>query len=129
MFGVPYGLYINIYFYVLTGAFGFVNTIMINKMTIDTGNPIKIGCRPKGWPNICQTTATESPPHMEAMPAAFGTFFQNKPNIIGASRPETVIAVPVTMRLTNSGMTNANTSAATETIKTESLLQSSIFLS
>lgn len=91
-------------------------------MPIDIGNPIKIGCKPKGCPKTCQMTAVSSPPHMEASPASFVTLFQNSPNKTGASNPETDMAVPVTMRFTNPGIAKENTRAITDTINTEILL-------
>src|SRR5690625_416856 len=100
----------------------FVKNVTVNNMMIDIGRPIKTGCQPKGCPKNCQTTAVIRPPHIDVTPALFGTLFQYKPNMTGANKLETAIAVPVTIRLTNPGIVRDNTSAITETIKTEILL-------
>src|SRR5699024_10227915 len=113
---------------ILSSVFGFVKNVTVNNITIDIGKPIKTGCKPNGCPKICQITAVISPPHIDATPAAFVTLFQYKPNIIGANRLETAIAVPVTIRLTNPGIVRDNTRATTETIKTEILLQNNILV-
>src|SRR5699024_7174857 len=99
-----------------------VKKVTINRTTIDNGTPIKTGCKSNGWPNSCHMTALDSPLHMEAAPATFDGLLQNNPIAIGANKPETVIAVHVTMRLTNYGTVKASTSATIEMIKTESLL-------
>src|SRR5699024_9046550 len=103
--------------------------VTASSIITDTGSPMKMGCKPKGCPAICQRTAIISPLHMEARPAAVVTFFQNMPKITGANKPETVIAVPVTIRLTSPGMVSASTSAITDIINTDNLLHNSIILS
>src|SRR5699024_8464460 len=87
-----------------------------------------MGCTPNGCPSICQMTATMSPLHIEAIPAACVTLFQNMPKTTGASSADTDIAVPVTIRFTNPGMANASTSAIADTINTDNLLYNNIFV-
>src|SRR5699024_1630927 len=106
----------------LYSLLGFVKNVTVNNITIDIGKPMKTGCKPKGCPKICQIKAVIRPPHIDATPAAFVTLFQYKPNITGANKLETAIAVTVTIRLTNPGIIRDNTRATTETIKTEILL-------
>src|SRR5699024_6386009 len=69
-----------------------------------------------------------SPLHIDILPAIFEGFCQNNPKTTGASKPDTDIAVPVTIRSTNPGIMRDNTKAITDTIKTESLLYNSIFV-
>src|SRR5699024_3768673 len=113
---------------ILLSVFGFVKNVTVNNITIDIGKPIKTGWKPNGCPKICQITAVISPPHIDATPAAFVTLFQYKPNIIGANRLETTIAVTVTIRISSPGIVRDNIRTTTETIKTEILLRNTILV-
>src|SRR5699024_10447806 len=97
--------------------------VTINRAMMDDGNPINIGRIPKGCPKTCHVIAVPSPIHIDVSPAIFGTLFHYIPNMTGANKPDTTIAVPVFKRCTKHCINKDNTNDTKHTIKTEMLLK------
>src|SRR5699024_11236374 len=76
-------MYYSIYF--LTASFLCVVNVTASSISVDTGSPIKIGCRTKGSTATAQMTAGTNSPLMNATPSHFVAFSQNSTKIYGSS--------------------------------------------